>query len=740
MNVFFGKLLLGFFTLPLLVVVPRARADATVVTDHVISTTHDAQTDVVTTFGQVFHRGDVPRGASLAATLDGKPVPLQSDVKATYTDGSLRHAVLTARIATLPGRARLALAIMPQAKAGASAQAPDITLAQLLATGYDARVALDVEGTRYTASARTALQDAASKGTCGPRSQTCMTWLSGPLAGEWVVSAPVTAADGTPHANLRAYFAVRAHAGNTAGAVSRIRTDIIMENTDAFAPQAQPRYTATLTSGTASYTSPPLTQYAYTRWHKVLWWNGRKPRLYLRQDTRYIQASRAISRYMKLVPDETFLAGLRQSCPPLDHCDQTRHMGNAGSQPAIGPLPQWTSVYIVDPDVRAYRWMLANTDALGAYSIHYRDAATGRPVSITRHPYVTIANWASAHRQAGRDTPKGARYKADLLPNCVNNAVVTKCTSAWYGTGNPNRWDNAHQPAQAFVAYMVTGDYYYMSELAFDASMNQLWSNEGYRDHARGLIDRGHSQVRGKAWVLREMADAAWLLPDHHPLKNEFTASVENSLADWNRKYTDNPSASPLRVVDDGVIYSVGGGKRNAVAPWQHSFFTWSVGHAAELGFKGAAAFRDWLAGFEIALMTDWQSHPERGYCWLEASAYKVQVQDADGQWLPSFTAAYAATFPSLAGLECNSPAMLASMEKLEGKSWQAGKMAGYPTSPTGFPANVQIGIATAADSGLPRGLEAWRLFHGRSVKPEPPRGYNNFPNFALLPRSAPSE
>ena len=32
------------------------------------------------------------------------------------------------------------------------------------------------------------------------------------------------------------------------------------------------------------------------------------------------------------------------------------------------------------------------------------------------------------------------------------------------------QWDNAHQPAESYVPYMVTGDYYYMSELAFGAS------------------------------------------------------------------------------------------------------------------------------------------------------------------------------------------------------------------------------------------------------------------------------
>jgi hypothetical protein len=283
----------------------------------------------------------------------------------------------------------------------------------------------------------------------------------------------------------------------------------------------------------------------------------------------------------------------------------------------------------------------------------------------------------------------------------------------------------------------VTGDYYYRSELAFGASQNNIWSNECYRGYSKGLIDHPHSQVRGKAWVLRNMANAAWLLPDSYPLKAEFIANVENSLADWNAKYTNNPQANPLGVIESGVVYSVNGGSRNGVASWQHSFLTWSAGHAAELGFTGAAQFRDWLAKFDIGLMTDWLSNPTQGYCWLEASATPgVQVKDAAGNWLQSFTAVYAATFPTLVGLECNSPAMVDAMGKLNGRPWQLGEMNAYAYSATGYPSNLQIGLATAADTGLPNAQNAWSIFDSRSIKPRRKKAYNNFPNFALLPRS----
>src|SRR5690348_16785889 len=107
----------------------------TIVTDTVASQTSQAQSHVPVTFGQVFKPGDVPRGAGLTASLNGQPVTLQIDAKATNTDGSLRDGVLTAVVPWLPGSAKLRLTI---ATGSSLPQRDPISLSQLLATNYDA--------------------------------------------------------------------------------------------------------------------------------------------------------------------------------------------------------------------------------------------------------------------------------------------------------------------------------------------------------------------------------------------------------------------------------------------------------------------------------------------------------------------------------------------------------------------------------------------------------------------------
>ena len=714
-------------------------AQAGPVVQHTLaSESAQAQVNVPFTFGQVFRNGDVPAGKTLSATSNGQTVPLQVDVKARNPDGSMRHAVLTARLSSLPGNGNVPLQLATTSPAGNPP--PAVSLQQLLATPYNAEATFNLSGTTYSIKARDLLAAAATGATCAQWTPGCNIWLSGPLMTTWVVHGVPKSGSGVSYPHLQVYFEVRAYAG-AGGGIGSVRTDIIVENAAAYdaqsvaVPQVQPQYTAVLASGTANFTSAELTQYAFTRWHKVLWWNDVEPEVYVRQDTRYIQTTRAVPRYMALNPPESLLASLRQSCEPLDDCDQTLRMGSGGWQDAIGPLPRWTAMYLVKPDARAWRYMLANTDALGAYSVHYLDQATGWPASIQDHPFVSIGYYPSTSAIAyGPPSQQQQDFLRDLLPTCTDNEIVSDCTT-WgdYKTGNPKGWEVAHQPAMSYVPYMVTGDYFYLSELAYSASYNDIWSSPFTRNYTQGYIDPGVPNDRAKAWVLRQIVNAAWLLPDAYPLKAEFNSVANNAIANFNDAYTDNPDASPLHVTNH-MAYANNGVTAVAMPPWQHSYLTWAAGHAANLGFADAARFRDWLGVFEISTMTDWVDDPNHGFCWLEASLYSLQVQDANHDWLPNFNAVYATQFPTLSGLSCNSPEWLAEKSRLAGRPWQAGEMDFNAASAQGFPAFEQIGYAILADTDLPRARLAWSIFDSRTVKPTGYQSYDYFPNYAVIP------
>lgn len=678
----------------------------------VVNTGASNNQDVSVTTGQVFTRGAIPSNQTIAAFVDGQRIPTQVDKKATWQDGSLRHAVITVRVPE--GKATASPTVELQG-VDANSKEPVVSIGQLLATSFDATVSLDINGTEYKASARNLLSQADQLGTCSDWGAECKHWLSGPLTSEWIIGGPISSS-GEAHRHLSVYFHVRAYA-NASGAVEHVRVDSVIENDWAYAPDpTNQRYNASITVGDNTFDAPDLTHYRQARWHKVMWWNG-VPEVYAQLDTEYLQSTGAVSNYADLTMSDKFLNNRPSQFKPLTNGNQTPHMGNTGAQAAIGPLPRWSATYVVSGAQGPFKWMLANDDAVGSYGFHYRDYKTGRPLRITDHPYVTQAAIGYAR------TSGDSRYEADLLPACQSDC------------GSPYSFDISHHPSIGYVPYLVTGDYYYLEEMQFTASYIELWANPAYRNFDKGRLRRAQSQTRGQAWSVRSIADAAFATPDADPMKPYFKEQIATIVSDYLEHYVDADQPNPLHLIigkGEWAAYPVHGEQRVGIAPWQADFFTWSVGHAAEQGFDNAPRLLKWLAEFQIGMMTNWLDESDTGYCWLVASDYKLQIRPSrDAPVYRTLNEAYKNTFPTLYGLDCNSQEYVNQLAAQDNTRYQRGQMSGYADSSTGFPANLQIGLAVAADSGLPNARKAWQIFDSRSVKPN----YASYPNFAVEPR-----
>ena len=661
------------------------------------------------TFGQPFRRGDLPRGNTVVGYLRGKRLPTQVNVKARNPKGSIRHAVITMMVPCrdLYGGAHISLASRPLSNVPERRR---LTMAELLRSRFNATLTLNVNGKAWSLAARPLLKKVVKEGGCGKAGRLCRRWLSGPLVSEWVVGGPVRDATGQALSHLAAYFAVRAYGP---APVRRVRVDVIVENdwTYQAAPHDYTYDAAIYVAGKRVYGIKNLTQYRQSRWHKIFWW-GRPDPLYAALSSRYLQESRAVPRYEHVRITSRFLSSVLQECAPMRPCNQTPHMEITGSQEAIGPLPLWSSVYVNDTDYRAFRWMLANTDALGAYGIHYRVRRTGDPISLAEHPCFSTIRGAFLN-----GCPVLPRDVHDAPPHCKRNCRT------------PLHADEAHHPAPAYVAYLVTGDWYYMEELEFWADWVEFWQNPPYRHYWTGLIHG--TQIRGQAWALRTLGDAAYILPDRSPLKSFFNAAVENNIRWYNRHYTDNPNANKLHVLAnfDAIIYPNSGQPRTGIAVWQQSYFNWALGNLVDLGFHGARKLRKWFARFQINLMTS------RHFCWPLAPAYELRVRNTEFNPLySSLAAVYRNTYPKLRGISCKPGLINAAIKRMFGRrrfDFPPGTMIGYPYSPTGYPAYFQVGLASSVSSGLPKSRRAWEVFMHRTTLPN----YSNSPKYAVIPR-----
>jgi hypothetical protein len=637
-------------------------AAAASITDVRFQNTGAAQANVPVTFGQVFAAGDMKKSDVLVGKLDGATVPLQVDVKATHADGSVRHAIISAIVPKLAAGATGTMALNTGGAVPAGSAAP----AELLGTGFTASTSATIAGVKYSASADQLLKAGAKA-----------TWLAGAVANEWHVSAPLTTAAGAAHPHLQARFAIRYYT-----AVKKARVDVTIENAWAYEPGPQNfTYDADVTVGGKSvYSKAGLTHYHHARWRKVFWY-GDAPAVNVQSNVPYLISSRAVPNYdQSTKPAETVLASMLRAIEPMGIGMATAYMPTTGAHSDIGILPQWQAAYVLSMDARARDATLSTADGAGSFPMHYRDRVTDRPVALVNHPRMTIA---------GRTTDAGA----DAFPGCAGD-----CTT-------PYTPDTAHQPSLAYLPYLITGDYFYLEEMQFWGMYDAFNDNPNYRGFEKGLVIPG--QLRGQAWALRTIAQAAYLTPDADPLKDDFVTFVDNNLDWYNATYAQNPIASKLGVMTHS--YSMHDDVN--VAPWMDDFFTSAAGYAVDLGFEKAKPLLLWKAQFPVGRMT------APGVCWLDGAVYDYKVRDsANSPLYATFAQAYAQTVGAARSASACPP---------------IGDMANISEGTMGYPSNMQPGLAYAVDSGFPGAKAAWTLFANRTVRPD----YSLGPQFNIVPR-----
>ncbi|HZW21721.1 hypothetical protein [Noviherbaspirillum sp.] len=682
------------------------------------NTAASEQRNVPFTVGQVFAKGALLPADGLAGRMsNGTSINLQVDVKATHPDGSVRHAIISGVVPALAASEVRGMDLV-KAAAGSKTGAAPTTLTN---AGFTAGVSVNLGGIVYTASADALLKAGGYK-----------TWITGPLVNEWQVSAPLKNSAGTPHPHLTARFAVRSYTG-----LNKARVDVTVENNWAYEPKPQNfTYDATVTvGGQTVFSQPALKHFHHARWRKVFWWGG-APQAEVQHNGKYIIATGAMPNYDTTVTvSSTALAGLdsrwlKSNIAPMGSGVVLPGMPTTGGRPDIGPLPEWSAMYLLSMDNRAKKVTLGVGDLAGSWPIHYRDKKTDMPVSLDNYPYMTLLGAAS-------DAINPVTKLSELFPACGGD-----CATIYQP-------DSSHQPSMSYLPYVTTGDYYYLEELQFWANYNMLKDNPRYREFAKGIVKS--DQVRGQAWSLRTLGHAAYITPDSHPMKKYFVDRVGYNIDWYTATYvTGNPNN--LGVIDGSgtlafkpMAYTTPAGAKTGLAPWMDDFFTWSVGHLVELGFTNAKPLLTWKAKFPIQRLTG------AGYCWIDGATYALAVRPTETSPLyATIGEAYRSTMRNASGgaltnstgaaylnQQCASQAMAdwrTQYDRDRGVNrvaWKAGEMDGYATVPSGYPSNMQPALAVAATSGQANARAAWDLFMRRPVKPD----YSTAPQWNVVPR-----
>jgi hypothetical protein len=375
-------------------------------------------------------------------------------------------------------------------------------------------------------------------------------------------------------------------------------------------------------------------------------------------------------------------------------------MGDTGYQDQIGLLPLWDGLYLTSgADARAYKSVIANAKALNSYAIVWNDSATQLPTTPSGRP-----NWTV------------------LGPNGGGGSVP--------GAGSLN-WELAHHGSGGYLAYLITGDYYYLETMEDQAAacyLSNTSSNYYDPDNGLGTSRLLKSQTRAVAWCNRTIGQLAGIGP-LDSVVNDYRSLLANNAAYW-KSISQKSGINRL-----GYLYSyelvVGGYGTGVASPWQEHFWVQTYGYISDLepftDMTTWNAVRDYLYNAPVGILGPVGTN---NYCYTQASNYTLTISSSNNgdptTWYGNWGQVYQAT-TGTANTTCGTT--------LNGSS------GGAPSSASGgYWGNLMPAIAYAVDHGASGASAAWnRLTSASNWSTVDQSGFDDVPIWGIVPRSGSS-
>lgn len=565
------------------------------------------------TFGHVFQEGIVTQG--IAVRVDGVVLPTQFDIKRRYSDGSVKHGIISVILPEVTANEDLLLTLVAATENTSSGA---MTKTAILATGVESNINLTgLSDSGYSGDLTFDLNQAIND------TSSLHYWLSGPVVTEILVNQKLPANN-----SLNGTWEARFYPG-----WDGIRVSNGMENVEGDY-RGNINYAVDIQMGNNSY--PLSSHYSKStfqhnrnsRWRKVLWIGQQPPEVEIHYDTDYLISTQQILNYdTSVTVSETAVSGRYSSWQSSDHdimgtgYIQT-YFPTTGGREEIGQLPTWAVRYLLTMDNRMKEVMLNHAEMASGIPIHYRESDMtesfyGHIISIDDRPTVWLGREDYQYQE-----------EEDKLPEPIGTT-----STVWHV-------DRAHQTSFAYIPYLITGERYYLDEMYFWSGYDLGTSNWRYRESERGLIK---DQVRGEAWAIRVLAQAAAIAPETEIEQAYIHGKVLNNIAAWETE-TSAPDHHPLhnwgyiscwgedggRPTDaiigcEGTADRTGTGSgvnehinpvRHTSLPWQDDFMLLSLCHMKELGYD-TQDLLSWLGEFSINRF----SHPDAN--WFDGADYK---------------------------------------------------------------------------------------------------------------------
>jgi hypothetical protein len=644
--------------------------------------------------GYAFRRGDVPAGK----TITGDKGTMQVIPKNVWPDGSLKFAVISGQADVSTTDTAVNLMVIPVA-ASAGKQ---LTTAKLRATEIVAEIGC---GTYGTVNWTGADWDAPFQ-----------AWVEGSVMSSWIYRKPVG-----NDKHLVAWLEVRLWANGAVEVLPWIENGYLR-----VAAPTNKSATFTFTLGKTQRVSVAINLKHHQRTPLISgsalsYWLSTDPGVTARHNTAYLQATELVPTYSARVDaNATAISRLPTTYSPLQAGSfifDGDEMASSGYQDPIGLLPQHDVLYLTSDIKIAHASVIRNGFSAGRYALHYRDETTNRPLRFSSYPTLNIGDSQGFKDNGGSST-------GSYTPTPTG--------------GNGPGWDIAHSPSVGYLAYLVTGRWYFMEEVQFATTANYLGNGDGaaLRNGSQGLVkpEPGAWQTRSCAWDWRARVQALCVTPDADTaLRNEFIASVESNVTYFYNKYVAQTN-NPWGFIKPGGFYDAGSREE---APWMQDFVTAAFGWSVSMDLPIDATKKTQLAAF-----FQWKAKsivmrlgPRTGFWYINADAYTTVISPAanpdwdrgTGPWYATEAEVYYNTFHGSANYP-TPPSWLGSTEGVLAGEYAAEY---WPTAMWG---NLQPAIAYAVRHNVPGAMDAYNRILGASNWPAIRDQFNVRPVWSVKP------
>ena len=534
------------------------------------------QTNRAVSIARAFVEGEIADFAQ--ASINGSTLLTQCDVRNRWPDGSLKFAVVSFVVPSIPANGSVVVSFSNQASGN---NMGFLAQSDMMGATYNFDGQIQLTGAAsHNISARAILSAA---GSChDPASDPdggqfeCTYWLKGPIVTAVILedrsgrSFDVNTDGGTGnplHPIFEAWFYPQ---GNL------VQLGYTLENswasTTASNSARDQKYSVVLTGGNSNpatlFTNGSFTHITRSRWHRTFCVNGPGagganacgPLMHINQNWAYlaetkftphwdpnlkIAASKISGEVNRFTSTNQTLAGNANGVGYYPGPNQGG-MDATGAAEYHGPLTTWDIITLMTQDPGMLNVTLGNASLGNAIPYFYREADTNAGQGQTFDNSGTPGNV----RTQGRVVSINARTQLSLLDttaqSCNNNFAADWIN---FGTGGQDLgvWgtaelDTSHWPNLAYTAYLLTGQYAYYEEQLMQAAYaiaaspgaracTQPTNNQSLRMGSAGYwyVD----QERGTDWMARENALGAFIAVDGSPEKAYFEDKLRANIAVW---------------------------------------------------------------------------------------------------------------------------------------------------------------------------------------------------------------